>query len=95
MSESAANTRPKGPSLETAVIALICVAVLIAGWYILSQRQQVLRRSPAGLDGLQVWLATNGASAQNFAGGWLMDQTAVGLLACASSAIALLVNELV
>ncbi|WP_370199270.1 hypothetical protein [Roseibium sp.] len=80
MSESAANTRPKGPSLETAVIALICVAVLIAGWYILSQRQQVLRRSPAGLDGLQVWLATNGASAQNFAGGWLMDQTAVGLL---------------
>ncbi|GAB2186756.1 hypothetical protein [Roseibium sp. LAB1] len=80
MSESAANTRPKGPSLETAVIALICVAVLIAGWYILSQRQQVLRRSPAGLDGLQVWLATNGASAQNFAGGWLMDQTSVGLL---------------
>ena len=39
-----------------------------------------MRRSPAGLDGLQVWLATNGASAQNFAGGWLMDQTAVGLL---------------
>ncbi|WP_417712311.1 hypothetical protein [Roseibium aggregatum] len=80
MSESTANTQAKGPSLETAVIALICVAVLIAGWYILSQRQQVLRRSPAGLDGLQVWLVKNGASAQNFAGGWLMDQTAVGLL---------------
>ncbi|MGX1499684.1 hypothetical protein ACSSV1_004744 [Labrenzia sp. MBR-25] len=80
MSESTANTQAKGPSLETAVIALICVAVLIAGWYILSQRQQVLRRSPAGLDGLQVWLVKNGASAQNFAGGWLMDQTGVGLL---------------
>ncbi|TYC70089.1 hypothetical protein FMN63_09280 [Stappia sp. BW2] len=80
MSESTANTKAKGPSLEAAVIAVICVAVLLAGWYILSQRQQGLRRSPAGLDGLQVWLVKNGASAQNFAGGWLMDQTSVGLL---------------
>ncbi|MHA7775945.1 hypothetical protein [Roseibium sp. M-1] len=80
MSETAHETRPRGPSLETAIILVICAVVLVGGWYVLSQRQQTLRQSPAGLDGLQVWLASNRLSAQNFAGGWPIDETTVGLL---------------
>jgi len=80
MSDAASRTRPKGPSLEMAVMLVIGAAVLIGGWYLLSHRQQTLRQSPAGLDGLQVWLAANGLSAQNFAGGWPIDETSVGLM---------------
>lgn len=80
MSDTASTTNARAPRAETVVIALICVIVLAAGWYILSQRQQALRASPAGLDGLQVWLSSNDVSAQNFSGGWLMDQTAIGLM---------------
>ncbi|MEM5583566.1 hypothetical protein WNZ15_13960 [Roseibium sp. AS2] len=80
MSETATGPDARGPRLEMIIIGLICLVVLSAGWYVLSQQQQSLRRSPAGFDGLQVWLAANGVSAQNFTGGWLMDQTAVGLL---------------
>ncbi|WP_209011730.1 hypothetical protein [Roseibium aggregatum] len=70
----------QGLRLETVVIAVVCAIVLAAGWYLLAQRQQTLRSSPAGLDGLQIWLASNGVGARNFSGGWLMDQTSVGLL---------------
>ncbi|MEP4065106.1 MAG: hypothetical protein ABJM15_19505, partial [Nitratireductor sp.] len=80
MSETATGPDARGPRLEMIIIGLICLVVLSAGWYVLSQQQQSLRRSPAGFDGLQVWLAANGVSAQNFTGGWLMDQTAGGLL---------------
>ncbi|WP_417677497.1 hypothetical protein [Roseibium sp.] len=85
MSDTRATSSPSGPAfqglrLETIVIAAVCVIVLAAGWYLLAQRQQTLRRSPSGLDGLQIWLASNGVGAQNFSGGWLMDQTSVGLL---------------
>ena len=80
MSDTASSANVRTPRVETVVIALICVIVAAAGWYLLSNQQQGLRRSPAGLDGLQVWLSTNGISAQNFSGGWLMDQTSIGLL---------------
>jgi len=80
VSGTASLRRPGATRLETVAIVAVCAIVLLAGWYILSQRQQSLRQSPGGLDGLQVWLASNGVSAQNFTGGWLMDQTAIGLL---------------
>jgi hypothetical protein len=85
MSETTATSATRGSAfqglrLETVLIAIVCVVVLAAGWYLLAQRQQTLRSSPAGLDGLQIWLASNGVGAQNFSGGWLMDQTSVGLL---------------
>ncbi|MBN9673383.1 hypothetical protein [Roseibium aggregatum] len=80
MSGSVSVGRPGAIRLETVAITVVCAIVLAAGWYILSQRQQSLRQSPGGLDGLQVWLASNGVSAQNFTGGWLMDQTSIGLL---------------
>ena len=71
---------PRPLRLETVIIILICALALAAGWYLYSQRQQALRSSPAGLDGLQIWLAANGVSARNFTGGWPIDQTKVGLL---------------
>ncbi|MES0812779.1 hypothetical protein ABLO27_25020 [Roseibium sp. SCPC15] len=80
MSSTANISTLKAPRLETVVIAVICVIVLAVGAYLVSQRQQALRSSPAGHDGLQVWLTSSGLSARNFIGGWPMDQTAVGLL---------------
>jgi hypothetical protein len=80
MSDTTSSPDARGPRVETLIIAAICVLVLIAGWYVLSQRQQTLRASPAGLDGLQVWLSSKKVSTQNFSGGWLMDQNSIGLL---------------
>ncbi|POF32639.1 hypothetical protein [Roseibium marinum] len=80
MSETETARTPGTLRIETVVIVLVC-AIGIAGlWYLLSQRQQTLRSSPAGFDGLQVWLASEGVSAQNFSGGWPIDQTSIGLL---------------
>jgi hypothetical protein len=80
MSDATPAGTPKAPRLETVIIALVGVIVLGAIWYVMTQQQQSLRRSPSGLDGLQVWLAANDVSAQNFTGGWLIDETTVGLL---------------
>ncbi len=62
------------------IIAVIVALALGALAYVMSQRQQVLRSSPVGLDGLQVWLSESGGSAQTFSGGWTLDPTSVGLL---------------
>ncbi len=80
MSETVNDQDPRPLKLEIVIIAVICVLAIGAGWYLFSQRQQELRSSPSGLDGLQIWLASNGVSALNFSGGWLIDQTAIGLL---------------
>lgn len=65
---------------DTLIIGLVAVLVLGAIAYVLSQRQQELRSSPVGLDGLQLWLASEGGSAQSFTGGWLLDPSGIGLL---------------
>lgn len=62
------------------IVGLVAVVVLAGLMYLLSQRQQELRQSPVGYDGLQVWLASEGVSAQNFTGGWLLDPASIGLL---------------
>jgi len=80
MSNTVSDPASKSPRIEVVVIGLIGMIVLAAIWYVMSQQQQSLRRSPSGLDGLQVWLTSNGVSAQNFTGGWLIDETTVGLL---------------
>lgn len=77
MSETSA---PSGVRAETVIIAVICTLALAAGWYLWSSRQQVLRSSPSGMDGLQVWLSANGVGAQSFTGGWLIDPESVGLM---------------
>lgn len=80
MSNTSTPQAPSGPRLETVIIGLVAIVVLGALWYVFSQQQQSLRRSPSGHDGLQIWLANNGVSAQNFTGGWLIDETSVGLM---------------
>ncbi|MEL6953567.1 MAG: hypothetical protein AAFN09_07265 [Pseudomonadota bacterium] len=45
-----------------------------------ASRQQDLRASPTGFDGLQSWLGGNGLTTQNFLGGWRVDQEQVDLL---------------
>ncbi|MEL7114729.1 MAG: hypothetical protein AAGP08_03920 [Pseudomonadota bacterium] len=71
------GSRLKG---EHVLIGGVLILVVLAVLYVMSQRQQVLRNSPAGLDGLQIWLSSEGLSAQAFTGGWSIDQSGVGLL---------------
>lgn len=80
MSDTSTANRSGGPRIEVIVIAVVCVIAALAFWYVMSQRQQTLRSSPSGLDGLQVWLTSNDVTSYNFAGGWPIDQTTVDLL---------------
>ena len=59
---------------------LIALLVILALWFALSQRQQVLRTSPVGFDGLKTWLVSEGVAAQRFTGGWFINEEQVGLL---------------
>jgi hypothetical protein len=78
---SDAGTARAAPVRTDLVVMGLVAAVVLAGlFYLMSQRQQELRRSPVGFDGLQVWLASEGGSAQNFTGGWLLDPASIGLL---------------
>lgn len=62
------------------IIAVIVAIGLAATGYVLSQRQQALRSSPVGMDGLQLWLTAEGGNAQVFSGGWLVNPSTIGLL---------------
>lgn len=78
---SDASTARAAPVRTDLVVMGLVAAIVLAGiLYLMSQRQQELRRSPVGFDGLQVWLASEGGSAQNFTGGWLLDPASIGLL---------------
>ena len=64
---------------EHLLVLAVVAMVLIALFYMQSQRQQALRSSPTGLNGLQTWLAAEGQSAQSFTGGWGIEIDTVGL----------------
>ena len=76
----ATHPRPAPIRSEAVVVGILVALALAALAYVLSQRQQELRSSPVGLDGLQVWLSAEGGTAQNFTGGWLLDPAGIGLL---------------
>ncbi|MBB4303991.1 hypothetical protein GGD81_003046 [Rhodobium orientis] len=80
MSDAAIRDRVRGPGTETVLIAGFVLIVLGILWYGISMRQQVLRNSTTGFDGLQAWLSSEGLSAQGFSGGWQIDQSTIGLL---------------
>lgn len=80
MSLSETGAREGRLRLETVAIFAFGALLIFVVFYALSQRQQVLRASPSGFDGLQTWLTSEGVSAQSFLGGWQVDQNAVGLL---------------
>lgn len=78
---SEAPTDPaRGLRSEWIIGGLVAGLVLAAAIYLGGQQRQVLRNSPAGLDGLQIWLNSEGVATQSFSGGWLMQAESVGLL---------------
>ena len=80
MTPSATQDAKRGPRAETLIILGFVALLLFAIFYFISQRQQVLRSSPSGFDGLRVWLNENEVSSQSFLGGWQVNQDTVGLL---------------
>lgn len=79
MSDTSARPAPKMRPETMLIIAFVimCLGVL---FYLSNQRQQQLRSSAVGLNGLQVWLASQGTEAKIFAGGWALDVNEVDLL---------------
>lgn len=80
MSLSEPSTKQNRLRLETLAIIVFGALLLFVVFYAVSQRQQALRASPSGFDGLQIWLTSKGVSTQSFLGGWQVDQNSVGLL---------------
>ncbi|GHB44349.1 hypothetical protein GCM10007094_37060 [Pseudovibrio japonicus] len=80
MSLSELGMNQNRPRLETLAIVVFGGLLLFVLFYAFSQRQQVLRASPSGFDGLQTWLTSEGVSTQSFLGGWQVDQNSIGLL---------------
>lgn len=75
------TSSPGGRSrVDLFFIGGLIVFVLLGVLFLSSNRQQELRTSPTGFDGLQVWLSSSGMTAQNFLGGWRVDQEQVDLL---------------
>ena len=78
---SATQTNPAGRGLRldifvgAAVIAVIVVAYMVFA----GQRQQVLRMSASGFEGLATWLQADDLDVRSFAGGWSIDQDQIGL----------------
>lgn len=83
MNEAQAS-RPIGPRLgHLAPVALalaLVLGIVLVGFFVVGQRQQALRASVSGMDGLQDWLSSQEISAQSFAGGWQFEESSVGLL---------------
>ncbi|EEA93360.1 hypothetical protein [Pseudovibrio sp. JE062] len=80
MSISGLGAKRSGMRLETMAIAAFGILLLFVVFYAVSQRQQSLRASPSGFDGLQIWLTSEGVSTQSFFGGWQVNQNSLGLL---------------
>jgi len=71
------NGRSHFETILLVTFGLLAVAVAM---YALSSRQQALRSSPAGFDGLQAWLSSEQVSARSFTGGWPLAEETVGVL---------------
>lgn len=65
---------------DLALLGLAVIAGLALLLYFASQKQQALRASPVGFDGLQVWLNAEGVSTRSFTGGWTLDPGEIGLV---------------
>lgn len=66
--------------LDLAALAISLMLGLGLVVWVFGQRQQDPDRAPLGMDGLQIWLAKGGVSAQVFSGGWWLDPATIGLL---------------
>ena len=79
MSDETADLKPK-IGTDKIILGVVALVLVIALALVFSQRQQALRSSASGLDGLRVWLSSEGVDAQNFLGGWPILAEEVGLL---------------
>lgn len=79
MSDATADPKPK-IGADKIILGVVALVLVIALTLVFSQRQQALRSSASGLDGLRVWLSSEGVDAQNFLGGWPVLTEEVGLL---------------
>ncbi|MEL6313541.1 MAG: hypothetical protein AAFQ60_05780 [Pseudomonadota bacterium] len=77
LSTTSAIRKVKTETLVFGMLVLVAIAVLV---YLSGQRQQALRTSPVGFDGLQIWLARSELPAQTFTGRWAVDRASVDLL---------------
>jgi hypothetical protein len=75
-----ATPRGSGIRIDMLIVAVVAALGLAAVTYVLSQRQQELRSSPVGLDGLQIYLTSQRINSQVFSGGWVVDPNPIGLL---------------
>ena len=71
--------QPKRVGADKLIVGFLAAVVLIALFFVFSQRQQALRNSPAGLDGLQIWLSQDDLDVQSFMGGWPVNANEIGL----------------
>jgi hypothetical protein len=80
MSDRGPGQPPSGLRLEYAMIGAVLLMALLAIAWVMSQRQQELRSSPSGLDGLQLFLTESDIRTQSYFGGWPLNQDDIGLL---------------
>lgn len=71
---------PQKIGANTILLSLVALIVIAAFGYVLSQRKPELRTSPVGMDGLRIWLTSEGQDAQSFLGGWPLVADEIGLL---------------
>jgi hypothetical protein len=79
MNTSVSVTQAEQQRGRLAIVVLL--ALVLAGvLFVFSQRQQTLRASAVGLDGLQIWLSSEGIQTQTYLGGWPLLVADTGLL---------------
>ena len=74
------SSQPTAVRPEYFVLGALVLVIMLIMFFVSGQRQQALRSSVSGMDGLQNWLSSQQISAQSFAGGWRFDESSVGLL---------------
>ncbi len=79
MNNTGQNQPKAGLEMDAILFGGAILLALVAFLYLSTQRQQQLRLSPTGFDGLVMWLKSEGRDAQSFTGGWTIDATSIGL----------------
>ncbi|MEM8981218.1 MAG: hypothetical protein AAGD04_17225 [Pseudomonadota bacterium] len=75
-----ANSSIKSVKPETLIFGMLVLVAFGVLFFLTAQRQQALRASPVGFDGLHIWLAHSDLPAQTFTGGWAVDLASVDAL---------------
>lgn len=77
---SSTSTSPERIGADKIILGAVALVLIVALSFVFSQRQQSLRSSASGLDGLPVWLSSEGLDAQNFLGNWPVPAEEIGFL---------------